>query len=378
MKHFSPTHPQLMLFALLKSSLCEQMPELSLFQGATPAQWKECAQLAARQGVLLLAWEGVERLPQDMQPYADLTISWAMAAQKYEEKYAFYCNTVAKLSALLKENGLGMVQLKGVGLSTRYPVPSHREGGDIDIYTYPLGDKSENKSADQSEDKSEAYRLANSLFEQMGIEVDTSHSKHSHFIYNGIPIENHIKFLDTERCRFSLRAELILHRCLNPQRVELCGGQSIMIPSDKFNLIFTALHALQHYGCGLSLHHIYDWACLVKKFGIEAMAECNDKHFMRGVAAMSHICNLYLGTEIKVCAKQRLVEDMLGEIFYPLDYYALPEKGFFRKLGYRYRRFTHKIISRNRYFHTPIWRNGEFWNILHQSIAINIKKFLFD
>ncbi|MCS3155123.1 nucleotidyltransferase family protein [Phocaeicola dorei] len=26
--------------------------------------------------------------------------------------------------------------MKGVGLSTYYPIPSHREGGDIDIFTY--------------------------------------------------------------------------------------------------------------------------------------------------------------------------------------------------------------------------------------------------
>ena len=73
------------------------------------------------------------------------------------------------------------VQLKGVGFANNYPIPSHREGGDIDIFTY---------SADSSglSDR-EANSLADKLMRGRGIEVDFSHSqKHSMFYYKGIPI----------------------------------------------------------------------------------------------------------------------------------------------------------------------------------------------
>lgn len=56
-----------------------------------------------------------------------------------------------------------------MGLSTYYPIPSHREGGDIDIFTY---------SADHSrKSDAEANRLADRLMEEKGIEVDFEHSE---------------------------------------------------------------------------------------------------------------------------------------------------------------------------------------------------------
>ena len=242
--------PEQMIFTLLESSLNGTTPEVSSFTGISNQDWKACAQLAKRQGVLALAWEGVKRLPQELQPYQSLKISWALAVERYEAEYKCYCDTVHELSAFFAAHGIRMVQLKGVGLSTYYPIPSRREGGDIDIYTF---------SADPSvmTDK-EANDLADVLMEQKGIEVDRTHPKHSHFEYNRIEVENHKTFLDIERCALSPQVEEILRNSLNPQTVTLCNGHDVLIPSDEFNSLFVAFHALQHYGCGLTLHHIYD------------------------------------------------------------------------------------------------------------------------
>lgn len=76
--------------------------------------------------------------------------------------------------------------LKGVGLSTLYPIPSHREGGDIDIYTF---------SGSESISDSEANQLADSLIEQQGQKIDVDKTpKHSVFYFNGILVENHKTF----------------------------------------------------------------------------------------------------------------------------------------------------------------------------------------
>lgn len=53
-----------MLFALLRASLHRQKAETAYFQGASDEDWKRCYQLAARQGVMALAWEGIVTLPQ--------------------------------------------------------------------------------------------------------------------------------------------------------------------------------------------------------------------------------------------------------------------------------------------------------------------------
>ena len=57
-----------MLFALLKSSLLETPAETSPFMGTTDDDWKKCYKLAAEQGVMAVAWEGIQTLPSNLQP----------------------------------------------------------------------------------------------------------------------------------------------------------------------------------------------------------------------------------------------------------------------------------------------------------------------
>lgn len=357
-----------MLLQLLKMSLIGHVQDLACFQRVSSDDWKECAQLARRQGVLALAWEGVQRLPQELQPYRNLKISWALAVEKYEAEYERYCDTVHELSVLFASHGIRMVQLKGVGLSTYYPVPQHREGGDIDIYTF---------SADPSvmTDK-EANDLADALMEERGIAVDRSHPKHSHFAFNDIEIENHKTFLDIERCALSSEVEEALKNSLNPMRVTIGNGHEVLIPSHEFNSLFVAFHALQHYGCGLTLHHIYDWACIIRRNGLSLFDIVQtDKHFCKGVNAMTWICNEFLGTSVPVTAERKLVDEMLYEIFYPFDY-AKPVSGFWDELRYKVRRFEHNVRTRNRYLFTPLWRNRAFWKKIGKSVVWHLKSFL--
>lgn len=360
--------PEKMLLALLKASLNEQDSESAHFEEASFDDWKECALLAKRQGVLALAWDGVCRLPENLQPYPDLKISWALAVEKYEKKYAHYCETVNELSTYYRQHGISMVQLKGVGLSTYYPVPSHREGGDIDIYTY--------SSDTDILSHEEANRLADCLMLENDIDVERDRPKHTHFRFHDITIENHTTFLDVERSPVSAKVEVLLSKILSPRQVELIGGHNIMIPSDDFNVLFVAFHALQHYGCGLSLHHLCDWACLIKRFGLTLQNVIDDSHLMKGIVTMTSLCNEYLGTDVKVNADQRLINEMLYEIFNPFDEGAMPETGIWDRFVFKCRRFEHKVRTRNRFIYTPLWRNREFWEKIRKSIKWHFKRFL--
>ena len=48
-----------MLFALLRASLHEREPEQSFFRDVSGEDWKQCYRVAAQQGVMALAWDGV-------------------------------------------------------------------------------------------------------------------------------------------------------------------------------------------------------------------------------------------------------------------------------------------------------------------------------
>ena len=340
-----------MLFALLRASLHQKEAELAFFQQVSEEDWKQCYRLAAKQGVMALAWDGIITLPADLQPPRALKLTWGMAVQDYEEKYARYCRTIQELSAFYAEHGIVTVQMKGVGLSSYYPVPAHREGGDIDIFTF---------SADKSKmTDAEANRLADELMIQQGIEVELHSYKHSNFYYKGIPIENHKFFLNVEHYPVAVQVNELLKECLQPQVTDLLEGEcSILTPSSAFNTLFLAFHASQHYGSGIALHHLCDWAMLVKRYGLQLPQELTDKHFLGAIAAFTQLCNRYLGTDVEVKGGNELADEILEEVMHPKYPHKahVAVKGKLNIFIYKTRRFLHMSKVSNRILYLPLWK----------------------
>lgn len=299
-----------MLFALLKSSLLETPAETTLFMETTDDDWKKCYKLAAEQGVMAVAWEGIQTLPSNLQPPRGLKLTWGLAVQQYEEKYNRYCQTAAELSDYYAQHQIAMVQMKGVGFSNHYTIPSHREGGDIDIYTYSA-DK--NKMTDK-----EANQLADELMRQQGIDVDMHSPKHSNFYYKGIPIENHKTFLNVETYPVAAQMNKVLHQCLHPVLTPLLDGKyHIYTPSPAFNALFISFHAAQHFGSGLALHHLYDWASLLKTHGWCLPEEVTDKRLLRFIHALTDMSHVLLDTTIVKGADEEMMNKIYEEIFHP-------------------------------------------------------------
>lgn len=343
--------PEKMLMALLKASLNQQVAEKECFVGVSDADWKQCYQLAARQGVMALAWDGVKTLPADVWPPRSLKLNWAIAVEAYEKKYARYCRTIEELTSFYADRKIAVMQMKGVGLSAYYPVPAHREGGDIDIFTY---------SADPAQlSDEEANRLADALMEEQGIEVDMHSPKHSNFYYKGIPIENHKTFLNVERYEVAVQVEAILKKVMQPQPTELLDGTCrIWTPSPAFNTLFLAFHASQHYGSGIALHHLCDWAVLIQRYGLKLPDELTDKRFREAIAAFTCLCNRYLGTEVKMDGGEALADEVMHEMLHPKypPKQGIPVKGKMRILTFKTKRFLHMSKVSNRIFYIPLWK----------------------
>ena len=353
-----------MLFALLRASLNQRPAEILYFQEATEEDWSRCYRLAQKQGVMALAWDGVITLPSHLQPPVELKLVWALAVEKYEKKYARYCRTIHELTVLYAKEEIATLQMKGVGLSTYYPTPSHREGGDIDIYTF---------SADKDGITDEqANHLADELMIQQGIEVEMHSYKHSNFYYQGIPIENHKMFLNAQHHPVIAQADGLLKERMRPRVVNLLDGECrVWIPSSAFNTIFLAVHTLQHYGSGMALHHLCDWAVLINRYGLVLPDELKDPRFLKAVAAMTCLCNRYLGTSITECKCSRsllasikvsegeaLADEMLDEILHPKYPHkeVVQIKDKWNILVYKTRKFLHAAKVCNRVFYRPLWK----------------------
>ncbi|MBR5205200.1 MAG: nucleotidyltransferase family protein [Bacteroidaceae bacterium] len=321
-----------MLLALLRASLHEKDIETAFFEKATHEHWKLCYKLAAKHGVMALAWDSVMRLPKDLQPPRPIKLPWASAVESYEQKYHRYCSAVDEVTRFYAEHGIATMQMKGVGFSTLYPVPCHREGGDIDIYTYSA-DK--NRMSDQ-----EANRLADKLMQEQGVEVETYSPKHSNFYYKGIPFENHKTFLNVESYKIAVQVDRILHENMQPERVRLAEGE-VMIPSPLFNTLFIGFHAMQHYGSGLALHHLCDWVMILRCYGLHLPEEIKDKKLLAGFAALTRLCNQYLGTSQPVEGGEDIAVEMMNEILSPRFSSELPTCNKVGILLYKTRRLLH-------------------------------------
>lgn len=348
--------PIQMLFALLKGSLLNCNVEYKLFETATAQEWAECFAAASKQGVLALAWDGVQTLPLEMQPPKELKFRWAISVDKYEGRHRKYCKAVYDLQQLYKEHGIATVQLKGVGFSWGYNHPHHREGGDIDIYTY---------SSDTIRmSHREANELADRLMVQMGNPVEMHGYKHSNFNFNGIPVENHKMFVNMHVNRnFMQPLNDYLLKVLDPVEVSFYDGEyRIFVPSPQFNTLFISCHAFQHYGSGIALHHLYDWATILANHGL-SLPEGNllNKKFLRAIAAFTHLCNKYLGTSIDLCGfpagYEEMADEMLYEMLNPLYNKVVPYTNPVMIFLYKTRRFFRGTMLSKQVFDKSVLRS---------------------
>ena len=355
MMELSPS--ETLLFALLRISLQGRLTDRAPFEGIAASVWKECRSLAGQQGVTALSYDGVMLLPPDLQPPKEVKISWAISTEACEDAFHRRCAISARLSEFFASHGIATVQLKGAALSPYYSKPEHRQGGDIDIYTF--------SSDPEKMSDAEANRLADELIRQQGISVDTEvNDKHSVFSYEGVSVENHKTFLDTTVYPLAARTDKLLLKLFDPQEISPDGEHRIMAPSVAFNTVFLPFHAAQHYCGAISLHHAFDWACLVKKHGLHLPKEITDRRFLRFVYALTWICDNYLGTSVNVQDSKEVREEvgiMLGQMLRPpyrglapmngkaaMVLYKLKRRAYRRKISKRvFRRSTSKPLLRS-------------------------------
>ena len=238
--NFSPE--QNLLFSLVKTSLCLRDNREAFSVIPKDIDWSSLVNLAARQGVLCVARDGLVQMPGISR---ELLLRWELSVQKLEARNRKQRAVIKELVALFNENGIEMLLLKGIGLSELYPDPYHRESGDIDIFLF--GD----------------YEKGNKVIEESGIEVEKEGSKHSKFYFKGVPVENHKTFLNVDCTQTDKNLEKYLHATLTEQGYDtiIIDGVQVRIPVPDFTAIFLARHNITHFlASGLVLRHFCDLA----------------------------------------------------------------------------------------------------------------------
>ena len=228
-------------------------------QEAKIADWNAIIQLAAKQGVLAICWDGLQTLikqqqiPAEQQPSRDILLRWAANVDNIERTYAKQKVALHKLASFYSRNGFKMMLLKGYGLSLNYPTPEHRPCGDIDIWLYGR--------------QQEADGL---LRRTHGVEISEDKHHHTTFTVNGILVENHCHFLNINTHNSNAEFEQILQHYVASEAGQVINikESEVTLPPPNFNALFLLRHMTGHFVTAeTALRHFCDWAMFASKYG---------------------------------------------------------------------------------------------------------------
>ena len=253
-------------------------------------RWMRLLKEAARQGLLAIAWDALEKLQAEHGGLCrgmsrETKIRWALSIKNIEEVHLRQREALKELAGIFAESGMRVMVLKGLGLADMYPRPEHRECGDLDIYLF--GD----------------FEKGNEVMRKMGIAVEYDGTKHSKFYYKGIPVENHKNFLNVTTTRVDKDLERELIRILQEQKcgsLDL-GGITVVVPPPDFQMIFLTRHTITHFlASGLVLRHLYDFGIFYSAHAQEVDLDRIEKIFKRAsqhklYRAFLDVLQIYLG-----------------------------------------------------------------------------------
>lgn len=334
------------LFALVRATLRGRMDDAALFEGTDAALWREIYDLSSAQGVLAQAWDGIQFLPEAVRPSKALRLQWAVNVDRIENTYRRQERAIARLAAFYREHAIPMMLLKGYGLSLFYPVPEHRPCGDIDIWLFGR--------------QPEADRL---VAREWGAPVDVHKEHHTTFDVDGIMVENHYDFVNTQTHASNARLERLFKQyAAQPGESVAVGGVAVYLPSEQLNALFLLRHAAVHFAAiNIGLRHVVDWCVFVahchgRVDWTALYAAAREAGMVRFLDCLNAVCIDYLGLDApSLPAFERdaeLEKRVLDEILSPAFSDERPE-GLLRVVRFKARRWW-----TNRWKHRLVFDEG--------------------
>ena len=128
-------------FLILQSTIGENV---RLTQSLSHDEWEEMFDLAKKQALLGLAFEGVKKLPKDQWPQGDIVLKWTMATEQVKRQNMQTTNVCLRLNDIFAKEGFETCILKGQanhvyydGLIDGVSLGMMRVCGDVDAWIWP-------------------------------------------------------------------------------------------------------------------------------------------------------------------------------------------------------------------------------------------------
>lgn len=270
---------------LLRSGLYGKPADCRLFLNCSDNDWLQLYQTAVKQTVLGVVWDGVLTLPTEQQPPREIIYRWLKSVLDIEKTNSRINAVLAEVLKSADELGVKVVLLKGQGTARYYKLPSHRQVGDIDLFS------------------GSAYQViqdnwSNSYY----ISLKHEDKKHSAWIYKGVVIENHylptFYFHKPYRTYFNRITEEWFTKSIPSCVID---NHNVPIPPVWYEAVYGISHFYSHLlSGGIGLRQLCDWAMIINS-GLsledrQRISEAIKSLGLKKVAAsMAYICVHYLG-----------------------------------------------------------------------------------
>lgn len=240
-------------FSLLRSGLWSVPADRASFPLSERA-WLQIFQLARKQTVEAIIYDGIMTLPTTLFPPKALIYKWAVAVDAIERQNRLMDQRINELAKLFSENGLTTYLLKGQGVARCYPNPHHRVCGDIDLFL---------SSTDE-------YRMANALIEKKGISINKAPGFSTEYLWKDIEVEHHRRFIDIHNPFAMNKLRKIFKTEVSNSIKTRIGSQEILTPSPLMTNLIVNTHILKHsLSFGIGLRQLCDSAKVCSMYNME-------------------------------------------------------------------------------------------------------------
>ena len=232
---------------LLKAGLWERQPVMNA--KLSNEQWTEVMKYAKQQALFGVLFDGIERLPFELQPNKDITLKWFWKVKKIEQFNRFQNHILVEFVSRLRERNVHALLLKGQSYAALYPNPLHRQCGDIDLY---IGQ--------------ENYHLVREWAREWGLIGQKSHENfhHQEIKWQGVNIDLHrvpIAFSTPRGYKSFVEWSEQMLKNSRSSFIPSTEKEEIPIPEIGYNVFFVFIHLLKHFLYeGVGLRQLCDWA----------------------------------------------------------------------------------------------------------------------
>lgn len=244
---------QQILFRILRTALdnkiCYSIP--------WGIKWAEVFHLACEHGIAAVALDGLHKFAEEELAIADsfdapenekVKYEWFGCALETESQNAIINARARELSKIFADNGFRSCVLKGQGNALYYPIPEHRQAGDIDLWV------------DGSRD--DVIRAVTDAGVKVG-HIDVKHSDMEFF--PDVPVEIHFNPSYSYNPFIGRRLAAWTSAQAGIQFSLFDSSVGFAHPSVEFNLVYCLLHLYRHlFSEGVGLRQVVDYYCILK------------------------------------------------------------------------------------------------------------------